>query len=637
MRRIGTVLIGMVLLAAFCASAQEEPEIVVETDRSRIYEGERLLYRITLNRIKGPVQPDFSAFEDFELEQLGEPETFNYSMHSNFNGRIREIVRFGITLNYALTPKRSGTLTIPAPVVEVAGKTLKGRTLTLEVVPPGEQDLAFLSIEVDRVDFYLLQPFTVTLAVDVKSLPAQYREESPVSLRNHVPHLSVPWGNVPQGLSADPMPELNWLSPFTRSGRGFGINGHKARSISLFDSARYQRYDLESRRITRPDASGKDAEYVRYTLKRRFVPKQIGEYSFGPVTLKGGFVSGINARRELQLEDVYAISPAVAVRVRDAPLEGRPDSFTGAVGWFELDADLKPRQARVGDPLTLTVTLTGEGTLDMASAPEIAELPLVKEAFTVYDATEETDGRKRIFTYSIRPSTPEIEVFPPLEVAFFDVAENRYVTLQTESIPIEIEPAISADEDETFPASLENGGKRKLEFLKEGIFPNVVVLSSQRDETVHPEIWVAVLAGMVFFYGASLLGVRMARRRFGDPDLQRRRGAPGHARTVLRQAKVAFKQGRPSESRALLSGALTGFVADVTASSAEGVTHGDVQQRLEPLGLSGETAGKLAAIVEDCDAAKYGASASEVDSLLAESESALASAVRELRSLGRLK
>ena len=55
---------------------------------------------------------------------------------------MTQVVRYGRAYRYALTPKRSGTLQIPSPVAEVAGRKLTGRTLTLEVVPPSDQDHA---------------------------------------------------------------------------------------------------------------------------------------------------------------------------------------------------------------------------------------------------------------------------------------------------------------------------------------------------------------------------------------------------------------------------------------------------------------------------------------------------------------
>ena len=41
-------------------------------DRNRIYEGESVLYRITLNNVENPRQPDLSGFDDFLVAPLGE-------------------------------------------------------------------------------------------------------------------------------------------------------------------------------------------------------------------------------------------------------------------------------------------------------------------------------------------------------------------------------------------------------------------------------------------------------------------------------------------------------------------------------------------------------------------------------------
>lgn len=53
------------------------------------------------------------------------------------------------------------------------------------------------------------------------------------------------------------------------------------------------------------------------------------------------------------------------------PLDGRPDSFIGAIGSFTVVSELSPTTARVGDPLTLAITLKGKGLLSDAQPPRL--------------------------------------------------------------------------------------------------------------------------------------------------------------------------------------------------------------------------------------------------------------------------
>src|SRR5204863_144939 len=50
-------------------------------------------------------------------------------------------------------------------------------------------------------------------------------------------------------------------------------------------------------------------------------------------------------------------------------LSKAPAEFGGAVGNFTLLADAKPGSAQVGDPFTVTATITGRGNFDRVTAP----------------------------------------------------------------------------------------------------------------------------------------------------------------------------------------------------------------------------------------------------------------------------
>ena len=63
-------------------------------------------------------------------------------------------------------------------------------------------------------------------------------------------------------------------------------------------------------------------------------------------------------------------TPPVRVLVRPLPDSGRRRGFTGAIGKFDLgQPQLSANEVQVGDPLTLTVTISGTGNLEAISPP----------------------------------------------------------------------------------------------------------------------------------------------------------------------------------------------------------------------------------------------------------------------------
>ncbi len=204
--------------------AAEAPEVLVEVTTLRgrpvetVYEGQSVLYTVTLNHVANPSPPKLEGLDDFEVTPLGE-RSLDSTRVTIINGQMTQVVRQGREYRYRLTPKKTGELRIPAPVAEVDGKVLEGPERTLRVRPAEEQDVVSLAIRNDRRSVYPMQPFEVTLSVAVRALPEPRADRSPVSvqaeLRRDPPALRVPWldeESLPDGLEPDA--DLNaWARP----------------------------------------------------------------------------------------------------------------------------------------------------------------------------------------------------------------------------------------------------------------------------------------------------------------------------------------------------------------------------------------------------------------------------------------
>jgi len=527
LRLTGSIVTAVLLLGA-AASGADDPEVLAELSRSKVYEGEAVEYTVTLNHVKNPSPPELKGFDDFDVALLAEnPQNFRQTI--SINGRVTNIERYGMQYVYRLTPKRSGRLVVPAPSATVGGKRVEGPELALQVVAPREQDVAALELSIQPESIYPMQPFQVTLSVFVRELPKPYADYDPVGLKQR-PALRIPWAidkDLPGGLEPR-RSEERWRESLRANGTpGFTINGWAQRdAFSLLDddpffsgrspfgrgfpfgddfgSIRGPRmlvFEPKPERVVRKDAGGRDVGYWRYDFTREFTPKRIGQYQFGPATLKGQLVSG-KTEADARLEDVYAVAKPITLTVKDVPSEGRPDSYIGAVGQFRVEADLAPTKAKVGDPMTLTLRMTGEGTLENASPPDLAKVAGVADNFKIYEATDEGAGTARTFTYSLRPLREGIGQFPAVPVSYFDVAEEKYVTLSTKPIPIEVGKADALSGRQIVASGAASLPGKEIEVKREGIFANVTDLSAARDETIRPARWLAGLGGLAAAYAA---------------------------------------------------------------------------------------------------------------------------------------
>jgi hypothetical protein len=146
-------------------------------------------------------------------------------------------------------------------------------------------------------------------------------------------------------------------------------------------------------------------------------------------------------------KEVALSSEPRAVKILSVPIENRPESFTGAVGKFELAADAAPLQAAVGDPITLKVKISGSGNFERASAPTVGR----NNEWKTYKPSakfepEDSAGCSGIKTFeqALVPVQSGKLAIPALAFSYFDPESKQYVTRSTQPISIEVGPGQSA-------------------------------------------------------------------------------------------------------------------------------------------------------------------------------------------------
>ncbi|MBN1910526.1 MAG: BatD family protein [Pirellulales bacterium] len=629
------LVVGLLVVTAGAATAAgPKPEVLVELERSRVYEGQPVRYRVTLNHVQNPVAPDLSGLKDFEVIPGGQ-QSLNSTQITIINGQRSQIVRRGRAYDYTLVPRRAGRLTIPGPVARVDGQELHGQAMTLHVEAADRQDLVRMEVKTRSDAVYPTQTFTVTLSIAVKALPGRLDEKNPMAVQSSPPKLLIPWADderIPAGL--EPVEdERHWLARLHDSdGVGFGINNLADTSIhSLFDRTPLA-FQPRPQREVRKDADGKPATYWVYNFHRRFRANRPGRYTFGPVTLQGTFAVE-QGEQGLLGEEVFAVARPLKIDVKQAPEADRPASYLGAIGAFDWSASLTPTEAKVGDPITLTLTLSGQGSLDGVSPPDLAAIPEVAKDFKTYPATQEIKGKTCRFTYTLRPLRADVAEFPPVPAAYFDVHRHEYVTLRSEPIRLRVSPAdrLSGGQIVGRAAPTKSGNGQTLEARRDGIFANITDPAEVRNDKVNAGNWVAVLGGMFGLGVVGSLAIRRLQRRGEDPALVRRRTAVARARRLLKQgaARLAAQDTRAGAES--VRAAVVSLVADAANLPESGLTSKDVCRQLETCGVDGALVNRVGHSLDICDAARYGASGGGVNGLAHEADVLFTDLVRSLR------
>lgn len=139
---------------------------------------------------------------------------------------------------------------------------------------------------------------------------------------------------------------------------------------------------------------------------------------------------------------------APAVQVSPRPLPPPPPGFTGTVGRLALKASLSPRDLRLGEAATLTLTLAGDGRLASVPAPEIhlpRGLKLLPPQQQGEDAVAGTTVRgERTWSFAVIPERAgsyRVTV-PPLP--YFDPQAGAYRTAAAPPFDLTARPAPAA-------------------------------------------------------------------------------------------------------------------------------------------------------------------------------------------------
>lgn len=327
--------------------------------------------------------------------------------------------------------------------------------------------------------------------------------------------------------------------------------------------------------------------YLVVSGERRMVPLRAGHFELPPATLNVDEVTGwqrdlFGSRRPTDTRRLFARDEPIDLVVEPAPEEGRPPSFGGAVGsGFSIDVRADRSVVQRGDPITLTLTIRGDGQLDTVGLPPLdGPGGLDPGQFRVLDEAasgEIVDGAKR-FEVPVRVVDESVREIPPIEYAWFDPELGAYQTARSRPIALAVRPAevVSADDvvaarpaEEPAEESTARtaGAEDALEAGRVG-----ADLAIERDVArlaARPPAWRPVRLAL---YGGGLAGIVGAalwrRRRDATPRTSRLRALCARERARL----VAAADLAPREAVASASAAVRALeAADPGLGGPEGV------------------------------------------------------------------
>ena len=402
MKRI--LALCLACLAALAAAAAEPLRITLDADRTVVSAGGSVMITISINR---------RDVRDLQLPKVQGVSWLTNRVQRQSSVSIRNGVtseELLLTLPLLLDPSLApGTeVTIPPIRLAVGGSSAESRPLSLRVAPRGAKSAPASGGAADPAG----EPRgEVLLPAGRKSyrvgeeIPLEFRLTIPARLRVtslEYPHLTGADGAVFADYAKRNPQNPRFAPPRELRGRD-GVTIVFRTAVRFFAPVTFT-----------PGAELTLSALVPASPRNRRDP--FDDDFFGPAF--GGFFD----RGETRPVAVRFAPPAAPVEVRALPPLPAGTMDLRLVGDWRIAARLEPRSGRVGEPLELAVTVTGNGDAGALRAPTLR-----LDGFRVYPPeVKPFPGGIRV-SYVMIPLRPGERTVDP-RFALFDTAADRYET-----------------------------------------------------------------------------------------------------------------------------------------------------------------------------------------------------------------
>jgi len=503
-RRI--LFLAPLAIAAMQSSFAASPSVTAVLSNSQPAVGQIVQLEIKISGANKAKVPESISVDGLEIHQTG--QMYESSLSFGFGGNEGSS---SATYTYSVLPLKAGQFNIPPQTVRVGSDSLRTPELVLNVAQGSRgsagssqsgqtqaaSKLAFAELVVAKKDAYVgeMVPAEIRLGFDPRAR-----------------------GRLQDG------PEL--------SGQGFTTQ-----------KLQQPRENLET-------IGGRT--YQVYTFKTAIAAARPGKFEIGPVTAKAVIVlprrpSAPRTTRPRSPFDLFNLddpfsdpffsdpfgsagertelpiqSETATLNVKPLP-PNTPPNFSGAIGNFTMTADAKPKTVQVGDPITVTSTITGRGNFDRMNGPALED----ERGWHKYPPSskfkQDDDvgmSGEKTFEMVIAPNEKKPAV-PPLVFAYFDPVKENYVTLRSTAVPIQVEggagpsaataPAVAA----TSAAPTSTVGVTPAPTAKpQDILYQLIDLGQVRSFTpiyARPVFWIAQLAAFILLLGFGGWKIRQAK------------------------------------------------------------------------------------------------------------------------------
>jgi hypothetical protein len=379
--------------------------INASVDRTTVNFGESITLQVEVSGDVASVpKPTLPQLTDFNVYSSGTSQNVSF-----VNGRVSS----SITYSFVLSPNKPGKYVINPVSLTVGGKTYSTNPINVEVlasgIPQPQKQVDKQQLKVDEDE---ARGVFVTAQLDKQKV---YVNEGIVytfrffASRNLLSNPEYKPPNFTGFIVEDLPPQKNYQTI---------INGKRYNVIEI----KTELFATAPGTYNLGDAS-----------LRVSVEDFNNQNPFNDDFFNGMFGSGKTS---------VVKSKSLTVEVMPLPSDNKPANFSGTVGNYSLNVSADKSQCETGNPITLTVNVSGEGNVKSISEPKFPNIIGVRKYDTISSvniskANYKVSGSK-VFKMVIVPERVGNLVIPEFEFAYFSPDKKEYKKIKSAPLQIKI-------------------------------------------------------------------------------------------------------------------------------------------------------------------------------------------------------
>ena len=587
-------LFGLVIFSLVRTGVAQKVQAELSQDHAAV--GQPVRLSISVTGARGAQVPQQLKIDGIDARFIGKSEQMQWQMNG---GGVNSTATS--TYSYLIVPLRQGEFTIPSIPVAVGGKTVKTSSLRLSVSGgQGVPVLPAIPIPQGQTARQSVSP-PPSARPTPRSRSSQSDEKKIAFGDLIIPKKTVYVGEVvPIELRFyfDASYPVRLPDRPSFSGDGF--------TVMRFSKPIEKQQEVDGRiyNVVIFQTAFSAAKSGTLEVPPASMESQIQLPGRGPSGMDdffGGFFGNMMSSGDIRQTTVPTQS--AKLDVKPLPKDGRPEDFSGAIGQFSLEASAAPKQAPAGDPISLTVTVSGRGNFDAMRPPVLLE----DDGWRTYPPGEKFEaspsdpigfnGEKR-FEYMLVAREDRSKT-PLAQLSFFDPSLEKYVTIKSAAIEVaakgtadQAAVAAATPAPEAQPAPAVSAPPQKESMLASNFSP------ASFTSLVHDRRFLMVNGALAVAWSAALmlgLGRAVAASPFAKRSAARRDNR-----------KLLHKMEDTQCSAQQFFQIAEEFVHSRLASNG---AHSDARDLLENSGVRDETKAAVRTVLNRHDEWKYSASA----------------------------